>query len=672
MDPFTLLASLVPNPSQLLLFISTPPALPTFVSVLSTTLHHPQNIPPHHLPALPLLLFHSITCATTVILNDFSAFGSQQIQSLLSLIFSLTITGGGVQNGQNGQNGQNDFVDATSRRAAAGSAALLFKQVWLEPYCDKDDLFKKVEEAIGRGGDDRLYANTFLEQLVAEFGGGSRGRSSGTGTGGGTGGATPGGKNDSGGRAGGYHDEVRKVFQNDGRNGLMRCFEFGSVGVMAGEASGCRVLSEVCGWDWNPSASIGRLSFSDNKPKTAITPPAQWREFLLTPSLYSTVFSLVLSPRHTQHKHLVPELRKLLLQMASFKGDGLFPKEDDGKGRMEYAKAMLDGVCGMWHSLTAEGGGLENGAFENACFDICAISERLSKNLGLEIMSKLGGFQDFLRGIATMAEQMYKGVAEAVQNVFDGDLEMLVGSEEWKLDCYDMLTSSIAYLVDDTDSITAETVNSISAVYKNFIVGRLMISRAEERRNAVLGTDLDEVREDIAEDELNEQLITISQIGRVDLLSSLTILVEAFTNTLNNLKSLFSGVVGGGTNTGVVTPDAAALLEEARILIMAMGFLMTDANDGESPAIPAIILQINLRQPNCAVALQSMVGLLIQLGQHQATQIRATPDDPNLSPYLAHTILWFFSRFVPPYIIPDKTLYSSNLTTNNSLLELFR
>ena len=69
--------------------------------------------------------------------------------------------------------------------------------------------------------------------------------------------------------------------------------------------------------------------------------------------------------------------------------------------------------------------------------------------------------------------------------------------------------------------------------------------------------------------------------------------------------------------------------------------------------------------------MNNLVSLMIQLGQFQASKIATTPNDPHVSPYLAHTLMWFFQRFIPSYVMPDVGLYSNVLVAGNTLFVLF-
>jgi hypothetical protein len=111
-----------------------------------------------------------------------------------------------------------------------------------------------------------------------------------------------------------------------------------------------------------------------------------------------------------------------------------------------------------------------------------------------------------------------------------------------------------------------------------------------------------------------------------------------------------------------MTPDLAALLEESRILLVCACHLLTDDCTGETPAIPESV--IYACQPvhgaagnSCLSLMTSLVEMLKSVAEAQATKVAAYPAHPCLSPLLAKTLLWFFRRWAPAYILPSSDEY---------------
>ena len=172
--------------------------------------------------------------------------------------------------------------------------------------------------------------------------------------------------------------------------------------------------------------------------------------------------------------------------------------------------------------------------------------------------------------------------------------------------------------------------------------------------------DLDEIREEISAFGMEEEMNSGASLGRLDVLSSIKTLSEMFQQCVPRLTALFDEAGMGGD----MTPEMAALLEEARMLILCAGHLLTDECSGETPDIPeSIINACKPGMPNsdtCLASIASLVDLLRSLAEKQATLVARFPGDPRLSPLLAKTILWFFRRFGPAYILPSSDEYREN------------
>merc|ERR1712012_1162174 len=122
-----------------------------------------------------------------------------------------------------------------------------------------------------------------------------------------------------------------------------------------------------------------------------------------------------------------------------------------------------------------------------------------------------------------------------------------------------------------------------------------------------------------------------------------------------------------------MTPEGAALLEEARLLIVCTCHLLTDDCTGETPIIPERVLD-SCSKPSTTssgikrgseeyssntLLISQMINSLMGVGEVQASRIVTEPHNPNLSPFLAKTLLWFFMRFASAYILPSTCDYDS-------------
>ena len=147
--------------------------------------------------------------------------------------------------------------------------------------------------------------------------------------------------------------------------------------------------------------------------------------------------------------------------------------------------------------------------------------------------------------------------------------------------------------------------DAVASIYPNTVENRIKMSRAEERFYTAEGKDLDEVRESISAADLTDQIVNVSSIGRMNLSTSISCLEVEISKVLGNLRLLFD------SNSPTVTPDAAALLEEARLLVLFVGHLLTDEPNGETPLIPESILRAcEPANPKCAATATSIFNIV--------------------------------------------------------------
>lgn len=158
---------------------------------------------------------------------------------------------------------------------------------------------------------------------------------------------------------------------------------------------------------------------------------------------------------------------------------------------------------------------------------------------------------------------------------------------------------------------------------------------------------------------------------------------------------------------GVCMMQVAALMEEVRVLVLALGHLLADDFDGESPAIPDTLhhlcffhhdQQQQQQASSFAALLMEAVNTVMMLSkmlvqarpppQQSAPcplspshlyvlpprccccccwywwcwqRILEKPEDPLLSPVLNEAVLWFLARWGRSYLLPDPGLYKNQV-----------
>ena len=143
----------------------------------------------------------------------------------------------------------------------------------------------------------------------------------------------------------------------------------------------------------------------------------------------------------------------------------------------------------------------------------------------------------------------------------------------------------------------------------------------------------------------------------------------------------------------------AALMEEVRVLVQALGYLIADDFSGEQPAIPEAIHRLcfqgtsssvpppllpSLSSSSCSslsssssssagstsTLLLETCGQVHLLATFLLQRAIDAPLDPFLSPYLTETVLWFLTRWARTYLLPDTRLYRNGILAP-SLLQAF-
>ena len=106
-------------------------------------------------------------------------------------------------------------------------------------------------------------------------------------------------------------------------------------------------------------------------------------------------------------------------------------------------------------------------------------------------------------------------------------------------------------------------------------------------------------------------------------------------------------------SSNAVSPEAAGVLEQSRLVTLYIGHLLTDENEGETPVIPDSIVSVCQSNQVASDAIASAIQIIQQFAEYQVSKIISNPSDQRLSPLLAKTFLWFFNRWAPAYILPE-------------------
>lgn len=203
--------------------------------------------------------------------------------------------------------------------------------------------------------------------------------------------------------------------------------------------------------------------------------------------------------------------------------------------------------------------------------------------------------------------------------------------------------------------VTALFASSLSPLYESYIACRIKMSRLEEMYLVTNAADLDEVREEICATDLEEQMITAGSLGRISVATSAMCLSNKLQACLPQLLALFNATDVSHS----ISPAAAALLEEVRLIILCAHYLLTDDNSGETPQIPDAIVQACSVDEAAFNSISGLISAFMSLAEQQASGITIRPEDPRLSPLIGQTLLSFFARWAPAYVAPSAENYDT-------------
>jgi len=433
-----------------------------------------------------------------------------------------------------------------------------------------------------------------------------------------------------------------------------------------------------------------------------VRPPETWREWIIRPDFLGAIFELYKSLRGGNGndqsseqtnaiENLKHVLRQLLILLSSITGS-IF---EDRNEKIAYSGFMVDGCLSVFSLAlselvdTSHKSMNELEELEAEIVDMCSMILKLVCNFRIDLLSQLSSFSSMLSAISTIGDTLLK-ISVAELKKAQGDSELVEG-EDWRNEAVGYLLEAVVLLTEDNWLVSARPGNAqdvaasamstaLAPFYHSYVSCRLQMAKMEEYFITLNAADLDEVREDIISRTMEEEMSLASSLGRVNLASSLSCLSSLYQVCLPRLKDLFE-------KEGEMTPDAASLLEEARLLIMCTCHLLTDDCSGETPLIPEAILNACCKPssaPNdfkrgsedyaqATSAIIDLVSSLIGVAEFQASRLAMNANNHHLSPLLAKTLLWFFKRWAPAYIFPSSQEYdSTRFESSSGILNVWR
>ena len=499
-----------------------------------------------------------------------------------------------------------------------------------------------------------------------------------------------------------FHRSHHQFFENDGaKSGLDSTLDLSMmslsnlVGYILNNTNGASLDEEsflemssslislsldVISWEFGAGKSKWEFGTTTKEGAVLLRPPKRWREALINPDFLGAMFQVYAVVRVDQivaaaqkRGNMAHQLRQLLLQLSSI---ALGPIFEDENEHGAYASFLLDGCLNVLEKLVVQQQRqvqqmeqIMDEWISLEVVDLVTILSRITTNFGVQTLSRLPTFQRFLSTLCTTGRWLLDSSLAECQNV-KGDIECME-SVDWKNDAIAQILQCSDAMGDDFWLVTGKRTEALlvsqalasflAPLYGSYCMCRVQMSSMEEHYMAGEEADLDDIREEISALGLEEEMSSAASLGRLNILRSMTTLSGMFEQCIPKLMTLFSGPLLGSE----MTPDVAALMEEARMLIVCACHLLTDECPGETPAIPNAVgkackTEDGSANEQCIAAISGLVDMLMKVAEAQATRVSAYPDESVCSPLLSKTLLWFFKRWAAAYIFPTTDSYEQS------------
>lgn len=399
---------------------------------------------------------------------------------------------------------------------------------------------------------------------------------------------------------------------------------------------------DLIGWEFGKDAWDVRITHSSSR--TLLRLPVAWNEYLIRPDFVGAVFHIHESVARHGHNKLAHAIRQLLLLLASLSG----PIFSDEPQRIAFSAFLVDGTLTML-SLC------ESTEKSSELLDVLSMLSRIVANFKIATLAQSPEFFLLLNAMATIGISLLQGNVQECESV-KGNIDDMQ-QRDWREEALAILLEGAVLLCGDhwlvystsDESRKAQTSlsNALTPLYEVFVSCRIRMAKLEEYHLTANAEDLDDVREDISATNFLEEMSSVAIIGRLNPAQSIMYLSSLFHPVQPQLRALW-----GPTGQFDVSPHGAALLEEARVLILCTGHLLTDENAGETSVIPESIVLACTADSNTTSGITMAVQSILSLAELQTSAIVKRPSDPRLSPLLASTVLWFLNRWAPAYIHP--------------------
>ena len=434
-----------------------------------------------------------------------------------------------------------------------------------------------------------------------------------------------------------------------------------------------QIVCDCLGWEFGMDAFVVTPHSAMSQHSTGLVgPPKDWSQHhLTTPALVAALWQTHAQQRlvpsnNNNNNGITHTLRQLLLLLASLEGP-IFASPEE---RKDFLAAVLQGTLELLQvqvaALTAvsqQGQQQQqwNDAQWTELLDTLEILSRLVTNGKWPLLIQFHKdplLPALLQGLAAIGRTLWEQhVQEAA--TLQGDLGMMEYGDVREEVLNQLLEAVVAVSGDPWLWYSGNTAERSWArqqvgqslagpLYGIWTQGRMQLAAWEEHYLCTHSNDdVEEDYEHISAVQLEEEMQSLSTLGRINVKGAMQSVSTLFQQTIPKLQTEWSSP----PKSADVSPELAGLLEQARLLTLYIGQLLTDDNSGETPVIPESIgIACREAEDDTISTIVSAMEALFSLAQMQALKLAEQPHDPRLSPLLANAFLWCLNRWAPAYI----------------------
>uniref|UniRef100_A0A673W766 Exportin-4 n=1 Tax=Salmo trutta TaxID=8032 RepID=A0A673W766_SALTR len=416
--------------------------------------------------------------------------------------------------------------------------------------------------------------------------------------------------------------------------------------------------------------SLGRhyIAMFESTQNVMLKPTETWREALLDTRVMDLFFTVHIKIR--EDSDMAQDSLQCLAQLASMHGP-IFPDES---AQVSYLAHLVEGLLSMINGIEIE---------DSEAVGISNIISNLISTFPRVILTALPSelFTSFINCLTLLTCSF--GRSAALEEVLDKD-DMVY------MEAYDKLLESWLTLVQDDEHFPRGCfVQPAVQVFNSYIQCHLAAPDGTRNLtvNGVASHEEDEINE-LQEDDrelFSDQLASIGMLGRIaanHCIPLLTSLLEERVTRLHGQLQRTQQHLMNSSNPGSVDRKVLDdLYEDIHWLILVSGYLLADDPQGETPLIPAEVMEYSINHstevdinttlqilgspgekassiPGCNRT-DSVIRLLSAVLRTSEVESRATRASLTelLSPQMGKDIVWFLRRWAKTYLLVDEKLY---------------